>query len=61
MEFLTENVVALFDIVTRVVGIAAIIATLTPNESDNKIIGFISRVVNVLGANVGRATNDPNA
>jgi len=61
MEFLTGNVSAIVEIVTQVVGVAALVATLTPNESDDKIVGFILKIVNVLGANVGKASNDPTA
>tara|TARA_R110002096_G_scaffold332064_1_gene526106 strand:+ start:46 stop:234 length:189 start_codon:yes stop_codon:yes gene_type:complete len=61
MDFLTGNIGVIIDIVTQVVGIAALVATLTPNESDNVVVGFILDFINVLGANVGRASNDPNA
>ena len=61
MEFLTGNMGQSVEILTQVVGVAALVATLTPNESDDKIVGFVLKVVNVLGANVGKASNDPNA
>ena len=34
MEFLTGNVSAIVEIVTQVVGVAALVATLTANEYD---------------------------
>jgi hypothetical protein len=40
-----------------VVGAFAVIASLTPNTSDNVISDFLLRVVNVLGANVKNAVN----
>jgi hypothetical protein len=40
-----------------VVGAFAVIATLTPNKSDNVIADFLLRVVNVLGGNVKNAAN----
>jgi hypothetical protein len=40
-----------------VVGAFAVIASLTPNTSDNVISDFLLRVVNVLGANVNQAEN----
>ena len=61
MEFLTGNMGQIVEILTQVVGVAALVATLIPNESDDKIVGFVLKVVNVLGANVGKASNDPNA
>lgn len=39
------------------IGLFAAIATLTPNESDNKIADFLLKLVNILGANVGKAKN----
>tara|TARA_Y100000817_G_scaffold205588_1_gene161142 strand:+ start:1542 stop:1727 length:186 start_codon:yes stop_codon:yes gene_type:complete len=61
MELLTGNMGQIVEILTQVVGVAALVATLTPNESDDKIVGFVLKVVNVLGANVGKASNDPSA
>jgi hypothetical protein len=40
-----------------VVGAFAVIASLTPNTSDNVISDFLLRCVNVLGANVKNAEN----
>jgi len=56
-----ELLKSVFDIIVHVVGVAAIVATLTPNDSDNKIVKFILDTVNVLGANFGKASNDTNA
>ena len=61
MEWLTENWQTLFSILTSAVGIAAAVATLTPNESDNVIIQKILDVINTVGANFGRASNAPDA
>jgi hypothetical protein len=30
---------------------------MTPNEADNKAVDFILNIVNMLGANVGKAKN----
>ena len=40
-----------------VVGAFAVIASLTPNTSDNVIADFLMRVINTLGGNVGQAKN----
>jgi len=61
MELLTGNMGQIVEILTQVVGVAALVATLTPNESDDKIVSFVLKVVNVLGANVGKASNDKSA
>lgn len=60
MDFLSENLVPILEIVAQVIGVAALIAALTPNETDNKIIAMVGKFFDVLGANWGRATNrDP--
>ncbi len=62
MDFFTsDNITALIEIVIQVIGVASLIATLTPNESDNKAVDFVLNIVNMLGANIGRASNDPTA
>ena len=43
--------------IVEVIGAAAIVATLTPNKSDDAIVAWILKVVNFLGANVGKAEN----
>jgi|GEM_PF-6482512 len=50
-----------WEAVASVVGTAAIIAALTPTTRDDRIIGIISRFVDLLGANIGAAknANDP--
>ena len=58
MDFLNENAVQIFKIVTGIVGVFALIATMTPNTVDNKIAQFVMDLVNFLGANVGKAAND---
>jgi len=43
--------------VTSVVGGFSVIATMTPNKSDNQVVDMMMRVVNFLGANVGKSKN----
>ena len=57
MEWLLSNATVVYDIVVQIVGVAAGIATLTPNENHNKIIASILNVINLLGANFGKAAN----
>lgn len=54
MEAQIEEYVRLF---FQFIGIAAAIATLTPNEADNKVVDGLLKIINVLGANVGKAKN----
>ena len=57
MDWLLANAGAVFQILTGIVGVAAVVATLTPNESDNEVIQKILDFVNLLGANFGNARN----
>lgn len=45
------------EILTQAVGVFALVATLTPNKSDNAIVDFILRLINFGGANVGSSKN----
>ncbi|MCP4121881.1 MAG: hypothetical protein GY751_09025 [Bacteroidetes bacterium] len=57
MDWIIANWTNVLEIVTSVVGVGALIATLTPNASDNSVIDFILKFINLLGANVGNAKN----
>tara|TARA_R110002051_G_scaffold80323_1_gene144205 strand:- start:260 stop:436 length:177 start_codon:yes stop_codon:yes gene_type:complete len=57
MEWLTTNGAALFEIVVQIVGVAALVATMTPNVSDNKAVDFVLNIINMLGANIGKSKN----
>jgi hypothetical protein len=57
MDWITANWSSVFDVITRIVGIAAIISALTPNTSDNKAVDLVLNILNALGGNVGKATN----
>ena len=42
----------------QLVGAAAIVATMTPNKTDDKIVQMILDAINFLGGNLGKAKND---
>ncbi len=46
-------------VVFQVIGMFAMIASLTKNETDDKVIGYILKAINLLGFNIGAAKNDP--
>ena len=52
---LTGNYVEILSAVASIVGGFAILASLTPNKSDDRIVQMILDVVNFLGANIGKA------
>jgi len=45
-------------IAATVIGSFAAVATMTPNKSDDKMVAWLLKLINVLGANIGRAKND---
>lgn len=52
MEWITQNWPQLLEIITAIVTIASLVANLTPTETDNKIVAYIVRAVNLLGFNL---------
>lgn len=54
VDFLKEY----FNIFIEVVGVFALIAAATPNKSDDKIVQVLLNLVNFLGANFGKASNE---
>ncbi len=53
ITFLTQWV----PIALTVVGAAAVVAALTPNKSDDRIVQFILDAINFLGMNLKKAKN----
>ena len=62
MEILTNLVNTIIEWIPTalaVVGAFALVAAKTPNKTDDKILQVILDVINFLGANLGKAKNDP--
>jgi len=57
MDWLLENVGSLLDIALKLVGAFAVVATMTPNESDNAVADGLMKFINLLGGNFGNARN----
>jgi choline-glycine betaine transporter len=55
IQYFNDNSEQILQILASVIALASLIATLTPNESDNKWVRRISTVVSWLALNVGRA------
>jgi hypothetical protein len=55
IEYITENAEELLQIAASVIAVASLVATMTPNESDNKWVQRISGVISWLALNVGKA------
>ena len=45
------------DVVLKLVGAFAIIASMTPNTNDNKAAQMLADLVNLLGFNIGKSKN----
>ena len=58
VSFVMDNYVSILSAVASIVGGFAVIASSTPNKSDDRIVQMILDVVNFLGANFGKAKND---
>lgn len=57
IEFIAENGPRILRALTEIVGAFAIIATMTPNETDNTLADWLMKIINFFGANVGKAKN----
>jgi hypothetical protein len=57
VSYVMENYMQILSAVGGIVGGFAVIASMTPNKSDDRIVQMILDVVNFLGANFGKAKN----
>lgn len=60
MGMLTSFIDAWPNYVSGIAGLisaCAVLAALTPTKSDDRIVGWLLRIINVVGINVGRAKN----
>ena len=57
MEWLSANLENVIGIATSLVGAFAILATMTPNPEDDKIVSQLYKLINFLGANFGKSKN----
>jgi len=55
IEYFNENSEQILQIAASVIAVASLIATMTPNESDNKWVNRASKIVSWLALNVGKA------
>ena len=55
IQYIIENSEQLLQIAASVIAVASLIATMTPNESDNIWVNRASKIVSWLALNVGRA------
>ena len=58
LTWFAENKEAIIGVLTGIVTIASIVATMTPNDSDNAFVAKASKVVSWLALNVGKAKSN---
>ena len=58
IKWLIENKETVLGILTGVVTVASLIATMTPNDSDNAFVAKASKVVSWLALNIGKARSE---
>tara|TARA_Y100000114_G_scaffold41456_1_gene36911 strand:+ start:550 stop:741 length:192 start_codon:yes stop_codon:yes gene_type:complete len=56
--WLSENKGEVIGILTGIVTVASLVATMTPNESDNKWVARANKVVSWLALNIGKAKSN---
>ena len=56
-QTVSDFLVQWLPIVTSVVGSFALIATITPNSTDDRIVQVILDIVNFLAGNIGKSKN----
>jgi hypothetical protein len=57
ISYVMENYMQMLTAVGGIVGGFAVIASMTPNKSDDRIVQMILDMVNFIGANFGKAKN----
>ena len=57
IDWLMENWEQVLMGVSSIVGGFSVLATMTPNSADNRVVDAVMRVINFIGANVGKAKN----
>ena len=58
ISFVMDNYTSMISAAAGIVGGFAVIASMTPNKSDDRIVQMILDVINFFGANFGKAKND---
>lgn len=51
MEWILTHTAEIISLVTGIVAVASVVAKLTPTEIDNKVVGFLLKVIDLLALN----------
>ena len=52
-----DNPAEVGSLITSIIGVASIVAAMTPNKTDNAVLQHILGIINLFGFNVGKARN----
>ena len=55
IEYISEHKEGIFQIITAAIAVASAVAALTPTPKDDGIIKKITRIIDLLALNVGKA------
>lgn len=55
MDISSDTFITVVNIVTGVIAVASLIASLTPSAKDDVVLGKIKKIVDLLALNVGNA------
>ena len=58
-DFLTK-IQGWLPVIFQIVGAFAMVASITKNQVDDKVINYVLKAINILGFNFGAAKNDPD-
>lgn len=54
MTWITNNLETILLIITGIISVASLIAKITPNETDNKFIAIVQKIIDALALTTGK-------
>lgn len=54
MTWITNNLETILLIITGIISVASLIAKITPNETDNKFIAIVQKVIDAVALTTGK-------
>jgi len=57
IQAVINTIVVVVPVLATIVGGFAVLASMTPNRNDDRIVQFLLDIVNFMGANIGKAAN----
>ena len=57
IQAILDGIVKYLPVALQIVGAFAVLATMTANKVDDKVIGWLLKAINIIGMNVGTSRN----